>query len=666
MAYAQLKTDIAAVIRNNGNQEITGNVLQGALLEMINALGANYQYAGVADTSTTITTTEANVFYLLTEAGTYANMSSSIVHTSGIGIALWNGSAWSYQNVPSSAVVATDATPTENSTNPVQSGGVYDAIKTHIVKGTDTDFLQLDENYNLIDLDECVANKYIKGTDGTEVSATNLYATPFVPLKPSTTYLTSGTILARYLAYYDENKTYVSGDNTTTGYLSTFTTPANIAYGRFSFPNESLKNQGWISVHQLTSTEYKYVRNEKLSQYVELSAEELTDVSMFDYGNIIDRSKITIGYYISNAANSYGQAKSANGYACTDFCEVDESKSYTFYKIFNFYAGFYDADKNCLKVYTTSERLPNPFTPPVGAKYARFSIDTTITGSSDRHQYDVCWVAANSQNVTPNEFKSYTLPQHLSTSAENGSFNPCDYNGTEFAMFNKLMCVGDSLTFGAENVQSGTLPASQMTLYSYPSILAKLSGVTITNKGHSGLTAQQWYEQHSSDTDLSGHDSCIIFIGINDWLSWQSDTDSGIETFKQYLGEIVDLVLAQNSALVSGTYKNPIKIFVSTAPPIFSYLKNSLGTSVDVLNEAIREFVESRTDCILLDMALYSHTNEKWAYHRGHLTPVGYWRLAKDYYGIVGKYIHDNLDLFVNLAFVGSSATQYTYSATQW
>lgn len=125
MAYAQLKTDIAAVIRNNGNQEITGNVLQGALLEMINALGANYQYAGVADTSTTITTTEANVFYLLTEAGTYSNMSSSIVHASGIGIALWNGSAWSYQNVPSSAVVATDATPTEGSTNPVQSSWAY-------------------------------------------------------------------------------------------------------------------------------------------------------------------------------------------------------------------------------------------------------------------------------------------------------------------------------------------------------------------------------------------------------------------------------------------------------------------------------------------------------------------------------------------------------------
>lgn len=104
MAYAQLKTDIAAVIRNNGNQEITGNVLQGALLEMINALGANYQYAGVADTSTTITTTEANVFYLLTEAGTYANMSSSIVHQSGIGIALWNGTAWSYQSVQDPAI----------------------------------------------------------------------------------------------------------------------------------------------------------------------------------------------------------------------------------------------------------------------------------------------------------------------------------------------------------------------------------------------------------------------------------------------------------------------------------------------------------------------------------------------------------------------------------
>lgn len=170
MAYAQLKSDIAAVIRNNGNQEITGNVLQGALLEMINALGANYQYAGVADTSTTITTTEANVFYLLTEAGTYANMSSSIVHQSGIGIALWNGTAWSYQNVPSAAVVETDATPMANSTKPVQSGGVYEK------------FLYSTQNPNLFNINNFTVDKgddvvYTTDTENGTISVSNATST---------------------------------------------------------------------------------------------------------------------------------------------------------------------------------------------------------------------------------------------------------------------------------------------------------------------------------------------------------------------------------------------------------------------------------------------------------------------------------------------------------
>lgn len=93
-----------------------------------------YAYGGAVNVSSPITTSDRKMFYLLTEAGTYANMSSSIVHTSGIGIALWNGSAWSYQNVPSSAVVPTDAIPTEGSTNPVQGAWLYEQY-TDLITG---------------------------------------------------------------------------------------------------------------------------------------------------------------------------------------------------------------------------------------------------------------------------------------------------------------------------------------------------------------------------------------------------------------------------------------------------------------------------------------------------------------------------------------------------
>lgn len=124
MAYTNLINDIQQAIYNNGEELITGKVLQDVLVEMVNNLGSGYTYKGVATLSTTPDTTTPNIFYLLGEVGTYTNI-GSIQHQSGIGIAVWSGTNWSYQNVPSSAVVATDATPTANSTNPVQSGGVY-------------------------------------------------------------------------------------------------------------------------------------------------------------------------------------------------------------------------------------------------------------------------------------------------------------------------------------------------------------------------------------------------------------------------------------------------------------------------------------------------------------------------------------------------------------
>lgn len=108
----------------NYNLTQTGAQVQAIL----NTVAAGYIYMGVADLTTTPDTTNPNVCYILKTVGTYTNF-GNIQHTSGIGIALWNGTAWSYQNVPSAAVVATDATPTANSTNPVQSGGVYEKFE---------------------------------------------------------------------------------------------------------------------------------------------------------------------------------------------------------------------------------------------------------------------------------------------------------------------------------------------------------------------------------------------------------------------------------------------------------------------------------------------------------------------------------------------------------
>lgn len=73
--YNTLKTTINANIKQNGNQEITGQILNSVLNQMVTTLGAGYQFAGVATTATNPGTPDAKVFYIANGKGTYTNFS---------------------------------------------------------------------------------------------------------------------------------------------------------------------------------------------------------------------------------------------------------------------------------------------------------------------------------------------------------------------------------------------------------------------------------------------------------------------------------------------------------------------------------------------------------------------------------------------------------------
>lgn len=93
--YEQLKQAVSNVIKTNGTQAITGKVLQNTLLTMINSLGGNFQFVGIATTATNPGTPDQNVFYLAGE-GTYTNFSNIVIDTGQLGVLKWNGS-WSKQ-----------------------------------------------------------------------------------------------------------------------------------------------------------------------------------------------------------------------------------------------------------------------------------------------------------------------------------------------------------------------------------------------------------------------------------------------------------------------------------------------------------------------------------------------------------------------------------------
>ena len=95
--YSALKAIINQDIKSNGQGDITGAVLNQVLKDMVNSLGAYYQYGGIATPTTNPGNPDQRVFYIATIAGTYTNFDSMAV-PNGISILKFDES-WSLQTL---------------------------------------------------------------------------------------------------------------------------------------------------------------------------------------------------------------------------------------------------------------------------------------------------------------------------------------------------------------------------------------------------------------------------------------------------------------------------------------------------------------------------------------------------------------------------------------
>ena len=102
--YATLKAAIQAVIKENGNREITGNLLQQTLLSMITSLGVGYQFMGVAIPSTNPGTPDQNVVYFA-GPGTYPNFGGAVIPQYYIGVLYGSGSSWDVSTIRVSEII---------------------------------------------------------------------------------------------------------------------------------------------------------------------------------------------------------------------------------------------------------------------------------------------------------------------------------------------------------------------------------------------------------------------------------------------------------------------------------------------------------------------------------------------------------------------------------
>ena len=181
--YATLKAAIQEVIKTNGNNEITGSLLQQSLLAMIESLGAEYQFCGVATPSTNPGTPDHNVSYIAGQGGAYSNFDGYQVGENEIVVFLYNGT-WTHNVVWS-----------------------YNGLELSYIYGK-----------NLLNPD-AEQKGYIDYRDGTfhavSHDTTRPYATDFIPIDSRGLYVGPHDKYGSYGGYavYDKNKNFLRGEN---------------------------------------------------------------------------------------------------------------------------------------------------------------------------------------------------------------------------------------------------------------------------------------------------------------------------------------------------------------------------------------------------------------------------------------------------------------------
>jgi hypothetical protein len=145
--WSTLKAAIAQIIKTNNNQEITGANMQSVLNNIIDNVGENATYAGIATPSTNPGVPDGNLFYLATEPGIYANFNGIEIADGEAVILEWRGS-WTKKTsglatqkklteLENKITIIGDYTPTEEKNGLQSSSLAFVYFNTFIKSGTE-------------------------------------------------------------------------------------------------------------------------------------------------------------------------------------------------------------------------------------------------------------------------------------------------------------------------------------------------------------------------------------------------------------------------------------------------------------------------------------------------------------------------------------------------
>lgn len=89
----------------------------------------------------------------------------------------------------------------------------------------------------LFNISTAISGKYISDTNGREIDGEGTYASDYIAVSGLSNIICNDTQRRKWMAFYDAEKTYVSGKN---GYGVPIPVPENAAYARFTIANDNI------------------------------------------------------------------------------------------------------------------------------------------------------------------------------------------------------------------------------------------------------------------------------------------------------------------------------------------------------------------------------------------------------------------------------------------
>lgn len=334
--YESLKAAIQDVVKTNGNNEITGALLQQSLLAMINSLGAGYQFMGVAVLTPTATnpgTPDQNVFYIASEIGTYSNFGGLSVSDGEVAIFKYNGS-W-----------AKEVTGAATAAQVTQLGQElkYELTKADIIT---TGFLQ---------------------SDGTLYSNANWGTTDYLPVYEieNIAFVLSQVSAQIYLCFYDSSKALVLSDNSYVNMSPSMRpVPEGAVYMRASFIlSGSTSDNQYIRGVERTFRDQTNSNHNLLSKY--LRGQRIYVSELWD-------DNLTRGFINDAQGNIYSNAQ----YRVSEYIPIMSGSIYI--HLFSYrtsvYLAFYDSGKNLLLSTNYTSFSNEKIDAPLGTAFMRISM----------------------------------------------------------------------------------------------------------------------------------------------------------------------------------------------------------------------------------------------------------------------------------------------------